>query len=363
MSHKQDLLRYSRQLPLIGLAGQKSLQEARVLVIGAGGLGCPVLLYLVAAGVGVIGITDGDRVDLSNLHRQVLFQEQDINKNKALTAKARLQKHNSNCQLNSYDFWVTDDNVDELVAAYEIVVDASDNFPSRYRLNRSCRRLGKPLVAASLFQFSAQLSVFNYQQGPCYECLYPAPPPEALIPNCAEGGILGVLAGVVGAMQATEVIKIILQQGIILSGKLLTIDLLNQEQRCYPLIKRSTCSAQHCSNHSVCLPLLTEIPLISAQELATLQKSGENNYLLIDVRQPYEREICHLGGELIPLAELEQHLNHFPPNQLIIFYCKTGGRSAQAANLLLTHHFTQVKSLAGGILNWIAEIDEHLTAY
>lgn len=365
MLQEEHLVRFSRQLPIIGERGQQLLIAAKVLVVGAGGLGCPVLLYLSSSGIGKLGIIDGDKVELSNLPRQVLFTESDIGSYKAQAAKIRLQQFNSNAQFEVFPFFLNEDNAYSIVSAYDVVVDATDNYPARYLINTICRQLSIPLVSASIFQFHAQLSVFNFQNGPCYECLYPAPPPADLIPNCAEGGIIGVIAGVAGTMQAIEVLKIILKQGDVLSGKLLSIDLLTHLQRLYPVIKKTDCSLMECSTYKPVFAEkpLAKVPVIEAQKLADALKKRPNDYFLIDVRQQYERDICSIGGTLIPLHELNNHLVTLPQDKILVTYCKAGLRSERAAAILLENKFSKVLSLNGGILAWIEQVDATLRRY
>jgi sulfur-carrier protein adenylyltransferase/sulfurtransferase len=363
---KDEISRYSRHLPVIGLDGQKKLKQARVLCVGAGGLGCPALQYLAASGIGVLGIMDGDKVDISNLHRQILFTEADVGQSKAVTAATRLQAMNQHLVVDVYPEFFQEHHR-ALIERYDIILDATDNYPARYALNTVCRDLKKPLVSASIYQFEAQISVFHWQDGPCYQCLYPSPPKEAI--NCSLAGVLNVLPGVAGTLQATETIKIILGLEGILSGRLLCINLLSMRFTQFEIPK------QICNQH----PMITfenthacEMPSsssnvetsISAKDLYRLLKSSEASTLqLIDVRQPYEREICHIGGLLIPLAEFADSLHQLDKNKPLILYCRSGVRSQQALDMCLNAGFKQVKHLAGGILDWQSKIDSNLVRY
>ena len=359
-----QLLRYQRHFPVIGIDGQQKLKQAKVLCVGAGGLGCPALQYLAAAGVGTLGIMDGDNIELSNLQRQILFNEHDLARNKAVVAGERLQALNSEITIHVYSEFLSRANAMHRIQEYDLVLDASDNYEARYLLNEVCRSLKKPLVSASIYQFDAQLSVFNYNNGPCYQCLYPEPPPSAMALNCSIGGVLGVLPGVAGTIQATEAIKVILGLGDILSGRLLSFDLQFMRFNQFEIIK------QNCHHH----PLVTfdkpnkstEIhePLtISALELSAVLASNTHSIQLIDVRQPYERSLCHIGGEHVPLPSFEMHINQLDKNKPTVVYCKSGGRSVLACKMLLDAGFNQVSHLHGGILEWIKTVNTSLTLY
>lgn len=355
-----ELLRYQRHFPVIGLAGQEQLKQAKILVVGAGGLGCPALQYLAAAGIGTLGIVDGDQVELSNLQRQVLFQEQDIGRNKASVIAERLIALNSQLNIDVYTEFLTASNAKPIIQNYDVMLDATDNYAARYLLNDVTKALKKPLVSASIYQFDAQISVFNHQDGPCYQCLYPEPPPASLIPNCAIGGVLGVLPGVAGTLQATEAIKVILGIGENLSGTLLCMDLLSMQFKQFEIIK---C----CDNHPK-ISFATEetahaFSLINAMDLSQLLATNKDTIQLIDVRQPYERDICHIGGELIPLADLAQHIDRLDKTKMTVVYCKSGGRSASACRQLQDANFTQVMNLDKGILGWIDSVDGDLMRY
>jgi adenylyltransferase/sulfurtransferase len=359
---KDEIARYSRHFPVIGLDGQETLKAARVLCIGAGGLGCPVLQYLAAAGVGTLGVVDGDAVELSNLQRQVLFRESDVGQNKAETIVSHLQALNSQIEFNSYPRFLDREAACALFPEFDLIIDATDNYKARFLINEVSRDLKKPLVSASIYQFDAQVSVFNYQDGPCYQCLYPEPPPAELTPNCAVGGVLGVLPGVIGTLQATEVIKVLLNKGTVLSGTLLSLDLLSMRFNQFKITK------QDCKSH----PLVSfeeqanSKPLsyqsMYVEELRALRESGKP-FCLLDVREPYEREISHMGGEHIPLGLLEEELARLNSDELIVVHCKSGVRSASACKTLLLAGFKQVYNLEGGILAWIDEVEPELTKY
>ncbi len=357
-----EIRRYSRQLPILGLDGQLKLKQAKILCVGAGGLGSPALQYLSACGLGTLGIIDGDVVELSNLQRQILFTEQDVGHKKADVAAARLKAMNQHCQINVDTNFLTEKNA-TILDPYDVVLDASDNYKTRYLLNDRCRALKKPLVSASIYQYEAQLSVFNYLDGPCYQCLYPEPPPESLSPNCTMRGVLGVLPGVAGTLQATEAIKIILGVTDTLSGILLSFDLLSLRFNQFQIPK------QRCDHHPKIQfkheekSNVKESPSMSPIELYHLLQSNPQDIQLIDVREPYEREICHIGGELIPLAALSNAIPRFNRQQAIIIYCRSGVRSAQALQMFLNAGFTDVHHLDGGILAWQAQIDPQLTRY
>jgi len=362
---QDELLRYSRHLPVIGLKGQEKLKNAKVLCVGSGGLGCPALQYLAASGVGTLGVMDADKVELSNLQRQILFREQDIGSNKAFVISEQLRTLNSHVIWNVYQEFLSEANAHSLASYYDVILDASDNYPTRYLLNQVCRSLGKPLISASIFQFDAQLSVFNYKQGPCYQCLYPAPPPAHLSPNCSSSGVLGVLPGVAGCLQAMEAIKVILETPGILSGTLLSMDLLTMQ------FKRFDISKQDCTQHPVinhgeqkqCYTALGYSEITST-ELVKLIKSGSESIQLVDVREPFERTICHIGGIHLPLSSfsMETAKGSLSQEKKIIVYCKSGMRSANACKQLHDSGFN-VTNLKGGILSWIEEVDTSLMAY
>ncbi len=376
--NQEELIRYSRHftLPQIGLIGQKKLKSARVLCIGAGGLGSPLLLYLTAAGIGTLGIVDDDLIDLSNLQRQVLYSSNQLNTGKVRSAKARLEALNPHVNIVLHETRLTKDNALEIINQYDIVADGTDNFATRYLVNDACFHLKKPNVYASIFQFEGRCSVFTANDGPCYRCLYDAPPPAGLVPNCAEGGVLGVLPGIMGTLQATEVIKLILGIGSPLIGRLLMFDALamcfnefaatknpqcrlcihHQSFDSLPNYETETCSY---SNQKVNQDIIKNI---TVQDLQNLRLEGAD-FQLLDVREPYEYEICNLGGSLIPLSELSNRLNEIDKSKPVIVHCKVGGRSMQAAKLLQNAGFHSVANLTGGILAWAKEIDPSMLQY
>ncbi len=354
MFSPQEQQFYARQLslPEFGHEGQQRLKQARVLVIGAGGLGCPILTYLAAAGVGTLGVIDFDKVEASNLHRQVLFGVDDIGKSKALAAAVHLQALNPYIDIKAYDGQLTSDNVLRLMADYDIVVDGSDNFPTRYLVNDACLLLDKPLVFGSIFKFEGQVTVFNYQGGPTYRCLYPVPPAENEVPNCAEIGVLGILPGVIGTLQATEVIKLITGAGEVLSGRLLLYDALRSTFQTYRFEAnpdvRERRGLQADYGLACAVPDL-EIEELTYPELQELLE-GPQPPFLIDVREPHEHERFHIGGVNWPLKSLPQYLSDIQPHQDIVLYCQSGMRSRRAAELLreeLPNH--TIRHLQGGV--------------
>ena len=361
---QHDVLRYTRQLPIIGLKGQKQLQSASVLCVGAGGLGCPVLQYLVAAGVGTIYVADGDLVELSNLQRQILFTESDIGKSKAQTAVHRLQALNTTVQLHALKHFIND-TTRHLIPVCDVIIDATDNLTTRYWLNGYCRALAIPLVSASVYQTQGQLSVFNYQQGPCYECLYPTPPPSSLVPSCAMAGVLGVVPGLLGVMQANEVIKVLLNDPNVLSGQLLTINTESMAVNSFSIEKQFSCSKEGCSSlASVSLPEDNNLvcPTVDCHTAQQWQQSGKNLHWL-DVREPYERDIASIESQHVPLLSLPDQLSKLDQQQAWVVFCKSGQRSQQAAQQMLAAGFSQVWSLKGGIMAWQENMAPELFRY
>jgi molybdopterin/thiamine biosynthesis adenylyltransferase/rhodanese-related sulfurtransferase len=377
-----EIRRYSRHLimPEVGMAGQLALKRARVLIIGAGGLGSPAGLYLAAAGVGTIGIVEFDRVEESNLHRQVLFDESDVGRPKAVAAADRLRKQNPHIEVVPHSTMLTRENALRLFADYDIIVDATDNFPTRYLINDACVMLGKPNVYGSIFRFEGQVSVFHAGKGPCYRCLYPEPPPPGMVPSCAEGGVLGVLPGIVGSLQASEVIRLILGVGKPLVGRLLTFDALNATTRCLEIRADEECAM--CSStanpteladfDAFCgLPersiydeaVLQNVPELSVGDLHAAF-SREEPLVLLDVRTPPEWAIAQLPhARTMPLEDLEGRLDELDPSMRIVCFCQTGVRSAMAARTLRDAGFSDVASLHGGIDAWSVEIDPSLPRY
>ena len=353
--------RYSRHLllPEIGTAGQLKLKAAKVLVVGCGGLGCPVLQYLAAAGVGTLGLLDSDHVDDSNLQRQVLYATADVGRPKAVVAAEKLQAQNPFIELRTHQLHLSSANALALFTEYDIVVDCSDNFATRYLVNDACVILGKPLVFGAIFKFEGQVSVFNYQGGPTYRCLYPQPPAPGEAPNCAEIGVLGVLPGLVGTMQATETLKIILELGEVLSGRLLLVDALSmrfQTMRFNAIAANQQLPALAPDYAAFCGELPTETaparaPEISAEELKEWQQSGRPLQLL-DVREPHEYARRNIGGQPIPLAQLPDQLAHLQPGVPVVVHCASGVRSQKAAQLLLARGFPEVYSLRNGLADY-----------
>lgn len=378
----EELARFNRHiiLPQVGLEGQEKLKQARVLCIGTGGLGSPISLYLAAAGVGAIGLVDFDVVDDSNLQRQIVHSTADVGRPKVESARDKLIGINPFVEVILHGEGIRRDNVRALVRDYDLVVDGTDNFPTRYLVNDACVLEGKPLIYASIFQFEGQATVFNHEGGPCYRCLYPEPPPPGLVPSCAEGGVLGVLPGVIGLIQATEAIKILLGKGRTLSGRLLLYDAMEMHFREVKLRRDPRCPA--CGEH----PSITEVveyeqfcglpPTetreeeemlgpddITPKQLAARMKENPELFVL-DVREPFELEICRIPDTWeIPLGQLPARYAEVPKDKEVVVHCKMGGRSAQAVEFLKSKGYTQVKNLAGGILRWIDEVDPSLNKY
>jgi sulfur-carrier protein adenylyltransferase/sulfurtransferase len=376
---KEEVQRYSRHLimPEVGLDGQLKLKRARVLMIGTGGLGAPLGLYLAAAGVGHLGLVDFDVVDSSNLQRQVTFTTADVGKSKSEAAKARLSALNPMIEIVSYETRLTSDNALELFRDYDIIVDGTDNFPTRFLVNDACVLLGKPNVYGSIFRFEGQATVFGYPGGPCYRCLYPEPPPPGLVPSCAEGGVLGVLPGIVGSIQAMETIKLILGAGEPLVGRLLLFDALAMRFRELKLKRNPDCPL--CGDHRTLTtlidyeefcgirgeetPAMTDgIQEITATELKARQDRGDKPFIL-DVREPHEYQICNLNGKLIPLGELPRRVNELDSSVEMVVHCRSGKRSADAIHFLQTAGFKKLWNLKGGVLAWADEVDPRMPKY
>ena len=374
-----ELLRYSRHvvMPEVGLEGQLKLKQAKVLCIGAGGLGAPLSLYLAAAGVGRIGIVDFDSVDASNLQRQVLFSTSDIGRPKTEAAAERLRGLNPHVRIDAFPARLTSENALDILKDYDIIVDGTDNFPARYLVNDACVLLGKPNVYGSIFRFEGQVSVFGSAGGPCYRCLYPEPPPPGLVPSCAEGGVLGVLPGIVGAMQAAETLKLILGQGDSLGGRLLLLDVLTMTFRELKLRKNPACLV--CGEHRTVTKLMdytefcgirgeetssmaANVPEITPRELKSRLDRGDDLFIL-DVREPQEYRICHLNGRLIPLGEIPQRVGELDRSREIVVHCRSGKRSADAVEFLQRAGFQKIWNLKGGILAWSDEVDPTVPKY
>ena len=371
-----EVRRYSRHLimPEVGVEGQRKIKQAKVLCVGAGGLGSPAALYLAAAGVGTLGLIDYDTVDFSNLQRQVLYSTSDVGRPKLQAAQDRLQGLNPNIKVVKHETMLNSGNALDIFKDYDIIVDGADNFPTRYLTNDACVLLNKPNVYGSIFRFDGQISIFATKQGPCYRCLYPEPPPPGLVPSCAEGGVLGVLPGVVGTIQATEAIKLIIGQGDPLVGRLLLFDALQMKFRTLTLRKDPECPI--CGDNPTVKQLIDyEVfcgitPAVKAADKGTIAAEFETNVetlkdrlakrdvFLLDVREPREWDIARIdGATLIPLGELPKRLSEVPRDQDVIVQCKSGVRSAKAVNLLREQGFTRVKNLKGGILDWIDKVD------
>ncbi|TWU38261.1 molybdopterin-synthase adenylyltransferase MoeB [Novipirellula artificiosorum] len=376
---QQEAIRYARHLSLpdVGLEGQKKLRDASVLIVGAGGLGSPVALYLAAAGVGRLGIVDFDRVDPSNLQRQIIHRTRDVGRSKVDSAAEAIHEINPFVHVDQHKHALNSENAKQIVVDYSVVIDGTDNFATRYLVNDVCVLLKIPNCYGSIFQFEGQASLFGHiqgqQRGPCYRCLYPEPPPPGAVPNCAEGGVLGVLPGIIGTIQATEAIKIILGRGESLSGRLLLLDAL--EMRFREMQVRRDLNCPVCGDHPTITSLIdhhrlcgpvhcgaaesprsAQTPEIEVKELEQRMKSG-NAFQLLDVREPHEYEICNLGGILIPLGRLSQRHHELDRDTPIIVHCKSGSRSAQAVSILFDLGFTDVKNLAGGLDAWSLQID------
>jgi adenylyltransferase/sulfurtransferase len=376
-----DLSRYSRHLilPEVGMEGQRRLKAARVLCVGAGGLGSPLALYLAATGIGTLGLVDFDVVDASNLQRQIIHSTKDIGRKKLDSAEEKLLALNPALNVVKHETMLTSANALSILKDYDIVADGTDNFPTRYLVNDACVLLGKPNVYGSIFRFEGQASVFATQQGPCYRCLYPEPPPPGLVPSCAEGGVLGILPGLVGVIQATEAIKLILGKGESLIGRLLLVDALNMRFRELKLRKNPECSV--CGSNPTVTQLIdyqqfcgimpepkqeqavkNGIPQLSVKELKRRIDSGEDVFIL-DVREPYEYQIANIGGKLIPQNDVPQRLAEIDRNREIVVQCRSGGRSQRIAELLAQSGYPMVVNLAGGILAWADEIDPKMQKY
>lgn len=377
---KAEIERYSRHLimPEVAMEGQRKLKRASVLLVGMGGLGSPTAMYLAAAGVGRIGIVDFDVVDFSNLQRQIIFSTEDVGRPKLQAAEERLQGINPNLEIETYETRLTSENALKILENYDIIIDGTDNFPTRYLVNDACVLLGKPNVYGSIFRFEGQASVFYAKEGPCYRCLYPEPPPPGLVPSCAEGGVLGILPGNIGMIQATEAVKLILGKGEPLIGRLLLFDALAMKYRELKLRKDPNCPI--CGETPTVTELIdyehfcgigTEADKIvlepefeiSVEELKA-KITGEDTPFILDVREPHEFEICRIPNSvLIPLAEVEKRVHELNRSSEIVVHCKAGGRSAQAVKFLKEAGFEKVKNLKGGILAWADRIDPSVPKY
>ena len=378
---RDELSRYARHLilPEVGVEGQQKLKAARVLCVGAGGLGSPLALYLTAAGVGTLGLVDFDVVDASNLQRQILHSTADVGRRKLDSAEEKLTALNPAVRMVKHETMLSSANALDILKDYDIVADGTDNFPTRYLVNDACVLLGKPNVYGSVFRFEGQASVFATREGPCYRCLYPEPPPPGMVPNCAEGGVLGILPGLIGIIQATEVIKLILGKGEPLIGRLLLVDALSMRFRELKLKKNPECPV--CGAHPTVTALIdyqefcgikpeskqeqavkNGIPQMTVQELKQRRDLGEDLFVL-DVREPYEYQIANIGGTLIPQGEVPQRLAEIDRNREIVVQCRSGSRSQRIAEFLAQQGYPNVKNLAGGILAWADAIDPKITKY
>ena len=370
---REEIQRYSRHLimPEVGVDGQRKLKAARVLCIGAGGLGSPASMYLAAAGIGRLGLVDFDVVDSSNLHRQIIYGVSDVGRRKLEVARERLRDMNPDLDVVLHETTLSSKNALEILRDYDVIVDGTDNFQTRYLVNDACVLLGKPNVYGSIFRFDGQASVFAVKNGPCYRCLYPEPPPPGLVPSCAEGGVLGVLPGIIGVIQATETIKLILGTGQPLVGRLLLYDALTMQFRQMKLRRDVECPV--CGDRPTVKALIdydafcgitparadsaSGIPEITVEELKARIDRGEPVRIL-DVREPNEFQICRIeGSKLIPLGQLGSRVGELDPTQDLIVHCKMGGRSAKAVALLQERGFRKAYNLAGGILAWIDRVD------
>lgn len=354
MLEHEELKRYNRQmiLPELGLHGQEKLKAARVLMVGAGGLGCPVLQYLTAAGAGTIGIVDDDVVDISNLHRQILYSATDVGQSKAIVAKRKLELLNPFVELIAYNERLTDANAQQLIADFDVVIDGSDNFKTRYLVNDACTALNKPLVFGSIFKFEGQVSVFNHRGGPNYRDVFPEAPPENEVPNCAEIGVIGVLPGMIGTYMANEAIKLICGIGELLSGKLLTLNALDNSINVFKVLTQMPQSTNSFSNVSQSSANDQVANEISSDTLKQWLVAAPNDVYLVDVRESYEFEDENIGGVNISLYELQEHINSFPVDRKLVFVCQTGQRSKMAVQQIQSFSGMETFSLKGGIDNF-----------
>jgi adenylyltransferase/sulfurtransferase len=391
LSH-EETLRYSRHLimPEVGMAGQKKLKAGSVLLVGAGGLGSPLAIYLAAAGVGRIGLVDYDVVDVTNLQRQIIHGTKDIGRSKLASAKARIEEINPHVQVDCYETPLTSHNALEILAPYDIIIDGTDNFPTRYLTNDACVLLGKPNVYGSIFRFDGQASVFYAKEGPCYRCLFPEPPPPGLVPSCAEGGVLGILPGTIGTIQATEAIKLLLGVGSSLIGRLLLYDALSMTFDELELRKNPNCPV--CGDNPTITALIdyeqfcgmpahdrseyaaseaggaeadTAVPTLTVHQLQERLADGRTPFIL-DAREPHEWDIVnlsHLGAKLIPKGEILARMGELDTAVEMVVYCRSGTRSADVVRLLRQHGFSKLWNLAGGVNEWAREIEPQLPVY
>ncbi|HTY11299.1 MAG TPA: molybdopterin-synthase adenylyltransferase MoeB [Bacteroidota bacterium] len=375
----EEIRRYGRHLimPEVGMDGQKKLKAASILLVGAGGLGSPLGLYLAAAGVGRIGIVDFDVVDYSNLQRQILHSTKDVGRPKLASAKERLEGINPFVKIETHEMHLNSENALGLFAEYDIIIDGTDNFPTRYLVNDACVLTGKPNVYGSIFRFEGQASVFATKDGPCYRCLYPEPPPPGLVPSCAEGGVLGILPGIIGTIQANEAVKLIIGKGEPLAGRLLLFDALKTKFRELKLRKNPDCPV--CGQHRTITSLIDYEAFCGVQagwDTFTREEQYEitvdqlkqrldkkDDLFILDVREPQEYQICNLNGYLIPLRDLPKRINELDTAKEIVVHCKVGGRSRQAVEFMKQAGFRKVKNLVGGIDEWAEVIDPTMPRY
>ncbi len=374
----EEVLRYSRHLimPEVGMEGQLKLKAAKVLCIGAGGLGSPLALYLAAAGVGTLGIVDFDVVDFTNLQRQVIHSTADVGRKKLDSAEEAIKEINPFVDVRKFETRLSSDNALSIFRDFDIVVDGTDNFPTRYLVNDACVLTGKPNVYGSIFRFEGQASVLATPEGPCYRCWYPEPPPPGLVPSCAEGGVLGILPGLVGIIQATETVKLILGKGEPLIGRVLLVDALGMNFRQLRLRKNPDCPVcgkhptitklidyqQFCGVRGEEAPVTTKVPEIQPEQLKQRLDAGEDIFVL-DVREPHEYQICNINGYLIPLGDLPKRVHELDSSREIVAHCRSGVRSAKAVEFLQQAGFRKVKNLAGGVLAWADKVDPGMPKY
>ena len=371
----EELSRYSRHLVMgeVGLDGQKRLKKAAVLLVGVGGLGAPAALYLVAAGVGRLGLVDDDTVDVTNLQRQVIFGTDDAGRPKTAAARERLLALNPGVEVVAHETRLSGENAMDLLRDYDVVVDGSDNFAAKYTINDACVLTGKPDVYGSVLRFEGQAAVFGASGGPCYRCLYPEPPPPGAVPSCADAGVLGVLPGIIGTIQAAEAIKLILGRGQTLAGRLLLLDALAMTFRTVEVPRNPDCAV--CGETPTVTELVdyeefcgaggpaaaAEVPEMAPAELKAKLDAGD--VVLLDVREPYERRICDIGGDFIPMNQIPALTDRLDREAAIVVYCRVGIRSAYVVRYLLDHGFTRVWNLRGGLHAWSEDVDPELPRY
>jgi sulfur-carrier protein adenylyltransferase/sulfurtransferase len=376
--NNEEILRYSRHLimPEVGKDGQERLKKAKVLCIGTGGLGSPVAMYLAAAGVGTLGLVDFDVVDFTNLQRQIIHFTSDVGTPKLQSAAAKIGAINPFVKVQTFETRLTSSNALEILNDFDFVIDGTDNFPTRFLVNDACALLGKPNVYGSVFRFEGQASIFYAKEGPCYRCVYPEPPPPGMVPSCAEGGVLGILPGLVGLLQASEAVKLIVGIGQPLIGRMLLLDVLAMRFREMKIKKNPDCPMcgpnrtihklidyeEFCGMRGEEAPITVDVPEISVEELKRRLDAGESP-LILDVREPHEYSICNLNGFLMPLETVAERLTELDRNREIIVHCRSGVRSAKAVTQMRKAGFTNAKNLAGGILAWADRIDPNVPKY